>query len=120
MAIANNVGHDDHKKPTPDRNNLREIIRYYERWQNGEDIDDVIIDNQSNDEPLGCPMQIFTVAPNKLNKERLDAFYYAPELVKAREKLFELRDTGEIDLFMVETLKLYLRLKETGKKLWWK
>ncbi|KYG75924.1 MULTISPECIES: N-6 DNA methylase [Roseivirga] len=116
MAIANNVGHDDHKKPTPDRNNLREIIRYYERWQNGEDIDDVIIDNQSNDEPLGCPMQIFTVAPNKLNKERLDAFYYAPELVKAREKLFELRDTGEIDLFYGRDFEVIPEIKKRQEK----
>lgn len=116
MAIANNVGHDDHKKPTPDRNNLREIIRYYERWQNGEQINDVIIENQSNDEPLGCPMQIFTVAPENLNKERLDAFYYAPELIKAREKLFKLRDAGEIDLFYGRDFEIIPEIKKREEK----
>lgn len=116
MAIANNVGHDDHKKPTPDRNNLREIIRYYERWQNGENIEDVIIDNQSNDEPLGCPMQIFTVSPDNFNKERLDAFYYAPELVKAREKLFRLKDSGEIDLFYGRDFEIIPEIKKREEK----
>lgn len=116
MAIANNVGHDDHKKPTPDRNNLREIIRYYERWENGEQISDVIIQNQSNDEPLGCPMQVFTVAPEKLNKERLDAFYYAPELVNARKKLFELKKAGEIDLFYGKDFEIVPEIKKKEEK----
>lgn len=116
MAITNNVGHDDHKKPTPERNNLREVVRYYERWQNGETISDMIIENQSSDDSLGCPMQIFTVAPEELNLERLDAFFYAPELKRAREKLFELEKRGEVDLLYGKDFQIIPEIKKREEK----
>lgn len=113
MAIANNIGHDDHKKPTPERNNLREIIRYYERWQQGEEIEDVIIKNESYDEPLSCPLQIFTVKPEDLNPERLDAFYYSPELRQTKDKLIELGKKGVIKLHYGKDFNIIKDIKKS-------
>ena len=38
MAIANNVGHDDHKRDTPHRDNLGIIASFYNQWLNGENL----------------------------------------------------------------------------------
>jgi len=116
MAIANNIGHDDHVKPTPDRNNLPEIAKYYDKWLNGEHFDDIIIQNQSNDEPLGCPLQIFTVSPQELNLQRLDAFYYAPELKNARKKLIQLEKKGKIKLLKGEDFNKIPVIKKGDEK----
>jgi type I restriction enzyme M protein len=76
MAITNNIGHDDHQKDTPSRNNLPIVASFFHEWQRtGERISE-IIHNEDKDEPLGCPLQIFTVKPEELNPNRLDAFYY--------------------------------------------
>lgn len=98
MAIANNVGHDDHSKPTPERNNLPMIAKYFDEWVKNQNFKSEIVQNQSSDEPLGCPMQIFQVAANKLSNKRIDAFYYAPELVEARNQLQQLQKQGVIEL----------------------
>lgn len=98
MAITNNIGINDHKKPTPERNNLRIVAKFFDTWQNGESFEDVIIANQSTDEPLSCPLQIFRLSPDDLNRQRLDAFYYSPELRKARKKLLELEKEKKIIL----------------------
>ena len=63
----------------------------------GENLEPRIIHNEHPDEPLGCPLQIFTVAPDQL-QDRLDAFYYAPELAELREQLQRAASEGKIDL----------------------
>ena len=97
MAIANNIGHDDHKRDTPHRDNLGIIASFYNQWLNGENLQPRIIHNEDPDEPLGCPLQIFTVEPAHLG-DRLDAFYYAPELNRLREQLQAASDEGKIEL----------------------
>lgn len=97
MAIANNIGHDDHKRDTPHRDNLGIIASFYNQWLNGENLEPRIIHNEDPDEPLGCPLQIFTVEPEQLG-DRLDAFYYAPELARLREQLHAAANEGKIEL----------------------
>ena len=97
MAIANNIGHDDHKRDTPHRDNLGIIASFYNQWLNGENLEPRIIHNEDRDEPLGCPLQIFTVEPAQLG-DRLDAFYYAPELKRLREHLHAAADEGRIEI----------------------
>ena len=96
MAITNNIGHDDHSFDTPERNNLPTIRKYFNLWKNGKKIEDKIVYNNVPDEPLGCPMQIFEVSPDELNRQRLDAFYYSPELRKAKERIYALEEEGKI------------------------
>ncbi len=98
MSITNNVGHDDHQNDTPARNNLVTISKRFREWKkNGKRFSE-IIDNEHKDEPLGCPLQIFTVSPKDLNLKRLDAFYYSPELKQSRKNIKDLFDSGKIDL----------------------
>ena len=97
MAITNNVGHDDHKRDTPNRDNLSIVASYYQRWVNGEQFPAEIVHNEHPDEPLGCPLQIFTVPSDEL-QDRLDAFYYAPELMRLREQLQSAHDQEKIEL----------------------
>ena len=97
MAITNNVGHDDHKHDTPHRDNLSIVASFYSQWLDGESLESQIIRNEHPDEPLGCPLQIFAVAPDQL-QDRLDAFYYAPELVQLREQLRKAASQGKIEL----------------------
>ena len=98
MAITNNIGHDDHSRDTPERNNLHIVAKFFEEWRNGGEIEDQIIYNEHPDEPLRCPLQIFEVSPEELNRKRLDAFYYAPELKQARAKLFHLETEEKITI----------------------
>ena len=97
MAITNNVGHDDHKNDTPHRDNLGIVTSFYNQWVNGENLDPRIIYNEDPDEPLGCPLQIFTVEADQL-QDRLDAFYYAPELVQLRQQLMKADNEGKIEV----------------------
>jgi len=98
MAITNNIGHDDHQIDTPGRNNLPIITKYFAEWQKSGKRLSEVIHNEHPDEPLGCPLQIFTVSAEDLNKNRLDAFYYSPELKKARKEIYMQYKASKIDL----------------------
>ena len=98
MAITNNIGHDDHQKDTPSRNNLRIVADLFHEWQKSGSKISKIIHNEDKDEPLGCPLQIFTISSDELNPTRLDAFYYSPELKEAKEMIFSAFKAGKIDL----------------------
>ena len=98
MSITNNIGHDDHQRDTPARNNLPTIAMHFHEWQETGKRFEKIIDNQHDDEPLGCPLQIFTITPKLLNPARLDAFYYSPELKEARAQVTAAYKQGKINL----------------------
>ena len=95
MAITNNIGHDDHSKGTPDKNNLISVVKFFEKWKNGETFEPQIICNQHPDEPLACPLQIFIVKPEELNNKRLDAFCYSAESKQIRKSLKKLEKEGK-------------------------
>lgn len=115
MAITNNVGHDDHCRSTPDRNNLHKVADVFHCWRNGETIEDKIIYNEHPDEPLGCPLQIFEVSADELDTKRLDAFYYAPELKKLRENLDKLVEKGKMDVYKGSEFEIIENIKAKDK-----
>ncbi len=87
MSISNNIGHDNALKDTPERNNLTEILNYYFEWKRTGVLVPLVKANQDPDENLECPEQVWLTAPDKLSVERLDAFFYAPELLGVWQKL---------------------------------
>ncbi len=114
MAITNNVGHDDHKHETPHRNNLDEVANRYVDWdENGREPH--LIKENEGEEPLGCPLQVFVVPADKLSEQRLDAFYYAPELMQMREDLQRLALEGELTLKRGSDFELGKRLSSSEK-----
>ncbi len=98
MAITNNIGHDDHQIDTPARNNLPIVAKFFHEWQKNGNWFSKIIHNEHPDEPLGCPLQVFTISSEDINKNRLDAFYYAPELSQFRKEVSEQYESRKIDL----------------------
>ncbi len=98
MAITNNIGHDDHSRDTPERNNLRAVAKVYQEWKKTGKIEPQIIDNRNTDESLSCPLQIFSISADKLISKRLDAFYYSPELRNLREQFKKLEKDKKITL----------------------
>lgn len=87
MAITNNVGHNDHKADTPHRDNLPEVAHLFAEWDESGKEPNLFRTNEAN-EPLGCALQAFVVSGHEL-QDRLDAFYYSPELRQLRDKLKE-------------------------------
>ncbi|MBI3900577.1 MAG: N-6 DNA methylase, partial [Chlamydiia bacterium] len=98
MAILNNIGHDDHKRSTPVRDNFPKLKECYAEWVQHGTLKEVIEYNNPKDEHLGCPFQVFVLKANNIKKHRLDAFYYAPELREIRETLRKKRESGAIEL----------------------
>ena len=96
MAITNNVGHDDHKGDTPHRDNLPEVANLFIEWEEQGRQPSLYRENEIA-EPLGCPLQA-VVVPSAELRDRLDAFYYAPELQRARKELTQRADLGELTL----------------------
>lgn len=122
MAITNNIGHDDHGRDSPERNNLRLVAEIFEEWKKGRAINGRIIHNEHPREPLGAPLQIFELPKDKINPERLDAFYYAPELRNAQRALLKLQREGKMsicrgsDFIVIQELKKADTWDFTGKK----
>jgi len=98
MAILNNIGHDDHKRSTPKRDNFPKVKEYFDQWIKTGTIKEYIEENQAVDENLGCPLQIFVVPSKQLNKNRIDAFYYAPELRNLKSSLKKKEKAGLVEL----------------------
>ena len=98
MGILNNVGHDDHQRHTPDRDNTIKLFRAWEKWNQVGQIQEELLPNESIDENLACPYQVFIVKAEKLCQDRLDAFYYAPVLNKTRNTLEYHQENGDIKI----------------------
>ena len=98
MAILNNVGHDDHQLDTPERDNLPALRDAYEQWCETGNAPDIYLPNAVTTENLGCPFQAFSVRNDDLTPERLDAFYYAPELCRTRQAMLQRAATGTLSV----------------------
>lgn len=97
MAICNNIGHNDYGTDTLERNNLNQVLSAYKDFIEKGKLETQIIKNHIENEMLTCPLQIFIVEPKDL-KERLDAFYYSPELKNIQISLNSLSKKGKIKL----------------------
>lgn len=87
MSISNNIGHDNTLKDTPERNNLNDILNTYIEWRRTGKFHSFIKDNQDSHENLECPEQAWLVSPDDINVERIDAFFYAPDLILCWDNL---------------------------------
>ncbi len=114
MSVSNNIGHDNALNDTPDRNNLNDILNVYREWRRTGKFMPVIRQNQDSLENLECPEQIWLVKPHELTSERIDAFFYAPELKQAWDDMLQMEATGEIGVKMGKDFKL--RNKITGEE----
>ncbi len=97
MSICNNIGHDDFGRETLERNNLGKIYEEYLKYEKTGKNVSLVIGNDIN-EVLTCPQQIFTVKAKDL-KNRLDTFYYSPELRELEKRVDALLSKKERALF---------------------
>lgn len=98
MAILNNIGHDDRKRLTPERDNFQRLKGRYTEWSERGALAEVVEHNNPPDEHLACPFQVFVVKAKDFRSNRLDAFYYAPELRGIRNTLKRKAESGEIEI----------------------
>lgn len=106
MSISNNIGHDNALRDTPERNNLNDILNTFFQWQDTGVFSPFVKFNHDDTENLECPAQVWLVEPQALTSERLDAFFYAPELLdtwtelqaKANDGIIKLKRGGEFHL----------------------
>jgi len=106
MGILNNVGHDDHQRQTPDRDNTERLFRAWEVWNKTGQLQEDLQPNDSVDENLGCPYQMFLVKAEKLRTYRLDAFYYAPVLNRLRNTLEKQQELGKLKMVSGQSLNI--------------
>lgn len=116
MSVSNNIGHDNSLKDTPERNNLNDIFTCYAEWKRTGVFHPVYNVNEDKNENLECPEQTWLVAPDEIKENRLDAFYYAPELKKVKARLRLLQKENSIELKIGKDFKLVPKLSKAKKK----
>ena len=112
MSISNNIGHDNSLRDTPERNNLTDILSTYFEWKRTGVFNAFIKPNQNPDENLECPEQAWLVEPEKITIERLDAFFYAPDL---EETLSNIREMARKKVAEVKSGKDFILKSKMGK-----
>ena len=98
MSVTNNIGHDSHSKDTIHRNNLVDILMNYFEWKRTGVLEQSIRCNHDIYETLECPQQVWLLPPEKLQVQRFDAFYYAPEMNKIRKEMIAREAAGEVEI----------------------
>lgn len=115
MSISNNIGHNNALQDTLERSNLNNILNTYFEWRRTGTLETVINPNQDPHENLECPEQIWLVPPEKLGHKRIDAFYYSPDLLKARNSIKQLAEQGNVEERLGKTFKLRKKLNRSEK-----
>lgn len=98
MSISNNIGHDNSLNDTFGKNNLPDIFTTYVEWKRTGKIQPIYKENQEVNENLECPEQAWLQSPKSINLNRLDSFYYSPELKKIKDHLIALQNEGTVVL----------------------
>lgn len=115
MSISNNIGHDNALSDTPERNNMVDILMSYFSWKDTGILDNQVTENQDTYENLECPQQTWLVPPQDLVSERLDAFYYAPDLKNVWITLSELEANKKVILKKGEDFTLAQKISREKK-----
>ena len=97
MAVTNNIGHDSRLFDTPERNNLNDVLTVYDEWKRTGVFQTLFKANHDPAENLERPEQVWLVPPAELDVERLDAFFYAPELKRVYAAIQDLANKGEVE-----------------------
>jgi type I restriction enzyme M protein len=116
MSICNNIGHDSSLKDTPERNNLNDILNVYLEWKRTGKFSQLLKQNQDPNENLDCPEQVWLVAPKKLQVERIDAFFYAPDLQNAYRSIELIAERGDVEVMYGKDFKLARKLTKKEKE----
>ena len=98
MSISNNIGHNNALNDTLEKNNLPDIFTTFVEWRRTGKIQPIYKNNNDPNENLECPEQVWLVPPKNITVDRLDAYYYSPELKLVYLRLKELSDTGKVIL----------------------
>jgi type I restriction enzyme M protein len=115
MSTANNIGHDNSLKDTPERNNLTEILMAYLEWQRTGKIDNINRQNNLPEENLECPQQYWILNPKNLSTERFDAFFYCPDLQSTYKNLQVLSSRKKIAIIRGADIELRQKLTKKEK-----
>lgn len=115
MSITNNIGHDNHSRDTIERNNLVDVLMTYFEWKRTGQIRDTVVENQDPEETLECPQQTWLLSPDMLIPERLDSFYYAPDLASVREKIQIKEEANEVRSYSGRDFTVVSRLTNVEK-----
>ena len=115
MSIANNIGHDNSLRDTPHRNNLNETLIAYLEWQRTGKLSMLERANPESSENLECSQQFWLEAAKNITSERLDAFFYSPDLRKTLENVKHAANNNSIDLIQASSLNLRSKLKKEEK-----
>lgn len=76
----------------------------------------IIKANQDPAENLECPEQIWLLEPNRLTSERLDAFFYAPDLIQTWSELDKMSKNGGIEIKTGKDFTLRNKLSKAEKQ----
>jgi len=115
LSISNNVGHDNSLRDTFERNNLPDIFTTYIEWKRTGIISQLYKENHNLNENLECPEQAWIISPEEVDINRLDAFYYSPELKNLRKQLQKKEKEGIIELKKGKNFKLRSKLSKAEK-----
>ena len=116
MSIANNIGHDNSLKDTPERNNLNIILSAYLEWQRTGSLSPNTKDNPDKTENLEGPMQYWITKSSDIKSERIDSFFYCPVLSDVYLKLKELEQKRRIKIVKGSEIDLVDKLTANQKR----
>ncbi len=117
MSISNNIGHDNALNDTFEKNNLSDIFTTYVEWRRTGKIQPIYKDNNNENENLECPEQAWLVSPKNILVERLDAYYYSPELKKVKEQLKLKAAKGEVILKTGSDFRLREKIQKEDRQI---
>lgn len=117
MSISNNIGHDNQSKDTLERNNLVDVLMAYFNWKRtGSPPVKEREDNHDSYDNLECPQQIWIESPDNIVIERLDSFYYSPDLKRCREELLKRQDQGELEIAYGQSFTVPPKISQHKKR----
>ncbi len=116
MSVSNNIGHDNALRDTLKRNNLNDILNSYVEWKRTGVLGPFIKENQDPYETLECSEQVWLVGPEELTVERLDAFFYAPELQQTWTQIQEMEQSGLVEATLGKEFNLRSKLSRAKKR----
>jgi len=105
-ALCTNVGHDNFGNPTPNLNQLPEVVKWFQEFNKGKEIIPKIYDSG---------LQIFTVPPEELRKE-INVYWLCPERKTIHLKLEILEKQGKIKRYWIRDLPIVGELKKEEKE----
>lgn len=116
MAALNNVGHDDGQRITPDRDNTEELTKAFLEWRKDGIRPSINRQPQEPSEVMECGFQVWVTDSSMIQPDRLDAYYYAPELTQLRSDIQMSADMGRIAIRRGSQLRVVRQMAHSDVK----